>query len=424
MKQSSVTLAVFLCVIAGPLSAADKKPAEGPLDPFQGPAKFDIQPVFESGRLPNVVVTVKGTVIVSHGASDGKKTEWWDKGVQVRRSQDGGKTWGPAITVANPGWSAGGTIVDETNGDILVFVEQFTWPKPPTEQAIYRSSDDGKTWKKELPAIKPDAKGNAPSLHMADHGITLRRGKHKGRLIRPARYFGPGGDLRQNYRISYNTAIYSDDHGKTWRTSSPFPEKGTGEGCVAEFSDGRIYYDSRRHWDPRNCKYDKTMRWHAWSQDGGATWKDAAISKILPDGARGSRGWGSGCMAGLVRLPVKGRDIILYSNCDSKTRHRQHVTVWASFDGAKTWPIKRRVFNGPSAYSSLNAGRPGTPSQGWIYIQMEAGKKHRYQGGQSARFNLTWVLGGEKTGDGKLPKWLAADADPRSKAKNSRADGS
>ena len=30
---------------------------------------------------------------------------------------------------------------------------------------------------------------------------------------------------------------------------------------------------------------------------------------------------------------------------------------------------------GPFAYSSLSAGRPGTPSQGWIYLLFEGGPK-------------------------------------------------
>ena len=379
---------------------------DGPLKAFQGEARFDTQALFEAGRLPNVIVTTKGTVIVVHGAYDGKKKEWWDKGVQVRRSEDGGRTWGPAITVANPGWNGGGAVVDEANGDVLVFVEQFTWPHPPTAQTLHRSKDDGKTWTTETPVIKPDAKGRGASLQMADHGIQLKRGKHKGRLVRPARYYGPGGDLGKNFPVMFNYALYSDDGGKTWVASTPFPAMGTGEGAIAELSDGRLYYDSRRHWDPKGSAYDKSMRWHAWSDDGGATWKDPEVSKVLPDGARGATKPGSGCLAGLIRLPVEGRDILLYSNCDSDGPDRKHVTVWASFDGAKTWPIKRRVFEGPSAYSSLNVGRAGTQSEGWIYIQMEAGEKHRYQGGQIARFNLSWLLAGQKTGDGELPKWV------------------
>jgi len=164
-------------------------------------------------------------------------------------------------------------------------------------------------------------------MHMAEHGITLRYGKHKGRLLRPARYYGVA-DRQDIYHLTYNTAIYSDDGGKTWQTSERIPELGTGEGTVAELSDGRIYYNSRRHWDPKDAKYDRCMRWEAWSYDGGETWKDSTISKILPDGARASIGNGSGCMAGLVRLPVKGRDILLYSNCDSKTENRTDVSVW------------------------------------------------------------------------------------------------
>ena len=72
--------------------------------------------------------------------------------------------------------------------------------------------------------------------------------------------------------------------------------------------------------------------------------------------------------------------------------------VWASFDGGKTWPVKRLVEKGSFAYSSLSAGRSGTPSEGWIYLQFEGG------GAQIARFNLTWLLEGESTGDGNVPK--------------------
>ena len=102
------------------------------------------------------------------------------------------------------------------------------------------------------------------------------------------------------------------------------------------------------------------MRWEAWSDDGGETWTDLTVSTILPDGPLDPAG---GCLGGLVRLPVCGRDVLLYSNCDSPSG-RKDMAVWASFDGGKTWPIKRRVFDGPCAYSSLNAGRPARQAKG------------------------------------------------------------
>ena len=300
---------------------------EDTIDLLLGESWFEMQQLFTGGgRMPNVVVATDGMVLATWGATEAIGNRWWDKGLQVRRSEDGGKTWGDPITIANPGWQGGGLTVDETTGDVLAFVEAH---HPPASLTVYRSTDHGKTWQPQETVVHPDRNGNVPSMHMA------------------------------------------------------------------ELSDGRIYYNSRRHWDPDGLKL---MRWEAWSDDGGETWADLTVSTVLPDGPREPAG---GCLGGLVRLPVRGRDVLLYSNCDSPSG-RKDMAVWASFDGGKTWPIKRRVFDGPCAYSSLNAGRPGTSSEGWLYLLFEGGQSHKYEGGYLARFNLSWLLEGEKTGDGEL----------------------
>jgi len=364
---------------------------EGPIEPFLGEAKLELQELFsggnrKGGRLPNVVVATNGTVIVCYGATGGAD-DWWKKGVQVRRSEDGGTTWSEPITIANPGWHAGGLTVDETTGDVLACVDDKYVGLDPdgTKSTIYRSTNHGKTWHPQKnTVIHKDINGNIPDMCFAGRGITLRHSAYAGRLLKPARDYA-GGDTGDYHAQMYNTAVYSDDGGLTWFASEPFPAMGTGEGTVAELSDGRIFYNSRRHWDPPNSNYDPTRRWTAWSDDGGATWKDLAIS-VLPDGP-GS----GGTHGGTIRLPISGRDILIYSNCDSNTE-RQNVSVWASFDGTKTWPIKRSIFTGLSAYSSLAAGRPGTPSEGWIYCFLEAGDIHRYAGARVARFNLNWLV--------------------------------
>jgi sialidase-1 len=368
-----------LSLFTASLAIAEERLVEAKLEPFLGPARMEMQQVFTKERFPNVVVTVKGTVLAT----------WGQSGVIARRSEDGGKTWGEVITIAKPGFQGGGTTVDETTGDILAFVEER---HPPAPINVYRSSDDGKTWKLEKVKINPDSAGNMPSMHMNEHGITLRHGRHQGRLIRPARFYAGKND-RSKWPEHYTNAIYSDDGGKTWQTSEPFPEKGTGEATLAELADGRIYYNSRVHWDKRP---NNTRRRSAWSDDGGQTWKDWKIVEALPDGHQ-HRSYG--CMGGLVRLPVDQRDILIFSNIDTARPTRERGTVWASLDGGKTWPVKRLVFEGPSAYSSLTAGRPGTPSEGWIYLHFEGGPKG---GSHVARFNLTWLLEGEATGNGCL----------------------
>ncbi|NND99728.1 MAG: exo-alpha-sialidase [Pirellulaceae bacterium] len=380
-------------LLLGSTACFADKPTEGDLYPFVGEPRMEMQEVFAAERFPNVVVTRQGTVLVT----------WGNQHIRARRSEDGGATWGPVITIANPGFHGGGTTVDETTGDILAFVEAH---HPPAEMTMYRSRDDGRTWIGEPLAITPDSRGNLPSMHMNEHGITLRHGKHKGRLLRPSRWYAGKND-RSLWPEHYTNAIYSDDGGKSWQTSEPFPENGTGEAAVAELADGRIYYNSRVHWQERP---KNTRRREAFSKDGGQTWQDFRVIDVLPDGHQ-HRSYG--CMGGLVRLPVAGKDILIFSNIDTPNATRERATVWASFDGGVTWPVKRLVYDGRSAYSSLSAGRPATPSEGWIYLHFEGGPQQqdaasadsaKSSGGSNvARFNLSWLLAGESTGDGKIP---------------------
>jgi sialidase-1 len=73
---------------------------------------------------------------------------------------------------------------------------------------------------------------------------------------------------------------------------------------------------------------------------------------------------------------------------------REKVTVWASLDGGRTWPLKRLVYDGPSAYSNLGVGRSGTPSEGKIYLVFEGGPKGCHAAVQIVSFNLGWLLNG------------------------------
>ena len=89
------------------------RPQEGSLEPFLGEPQFEMQQVFLKERHPNVAVARDGTVLVTLGNTS----------LLVRRSEDGGKTWGAPITIAKPGFQGGGLTVDETSGDVLAFAE-------------------------------------------------------------------------------------------------------------------------------------------------------------------------------------------------------------------------------------------------------------------------------------------------------------
>lgn len=379
--KHSILISTWLLLVSLLISCKSKNN-----NPFwtQGYEFIEIQEVYSNERFPNVVVGTDGAVI----------TTWGSKNFRVRRSEDGGMSWQPEITVANPGFQGGGTIVDETTGNILVFVEES---HPIAPLTVYRSKDNGKTWTPEEVTIKPNSLGHIPSMHMNEHGMTLKQGAYAGRLIRPTRYYGDSPEV-PFWEQHYTNAMYSDDGGKTWQTSEPFPFYGTGEAAIEELSDGTLYYNSRRH--KTTDGFNPRWRYTAYSHDGGYTWTNGSKSEVLPDGNQHSD---YGLMGGLVRLPVEGHDILIFSNIDVpqledeedlnfdvRWTERVNGNVWASFDGGKTWPVKRQVDEGNFAYSSLAAGKTGTPSEGWIYLLYESDN-----GGKMARFNLTWLTNGK-----------------------------
>lgn len=361
-------------------------PTEGALAPFLAPRELERHEIFEGGRFPNVVVAADGTVIGT----------WGRERYRTRRSPDGGGTWEEEIVVADPGFHGGGALVDDLSGDVLVFVEAH---HPPTDdRRLYRSSDSGKTWTREedfhIHALHRRKDGVIPSLHMDEKGITLRHGPSPGRLLRTTSNY-MGGNVSGGPADAFVNAIFSDDGGKTWDTSTPFPAFGTNEAAVVELSNGRLLLMARRHLATDGL--DHSRKHLAWSDDGGQTWRDLRVSPVLPDGNTNSR---YGLMHGLVRLPVADRDILVFSNVESDTG-REQGTLWVSFDGGETWPLKRLIEPGGFAYSSLAAGWPGTPAEGWIYLLYEHGPK-----GILARFTLDWLLQGEATGDGEVPGWI------------------
>ncbi len=358
------------------------------LELAQTSPSFEVQQLFESERFPNIVTTTDGTLLAAWGSSQ----------IVSRRSTDGGRSWQAQVFVAEEGFHGGGLTVDDVTGHVLAFVEM---QHPPAPLKLYRSHDQGQTWQEDLIHIHPDTLGAIPSMHMNEHGLTMTRGNFAGRLIRATRVYAGGND-RAYWTNHYTNAMYSDNRGNTWHSSHPFPVKGTGEAAIVELQDGTLYYNSRRHMSTDGNT--PRRRYSARSRDGGHTWIEVALIEVLPDGPQ-DRDYG--LMAGLVRLPIEGRDVLLYSNVDvpegytgeipdwSRQNMRFRGTIWISFDGGQTWPLKKLVEPGPFAYSSLTAGRPGTPSEGWIYLLYE-----NERGGKVARFNLAWLLAdAEETGD-------------------------
>jgi sialidase-1 len=340
-------------------------------------------------RIPSICISNAGVVLCFANrrvdtVADGAK----EVHLVTRRSTDGGWNWEPIKDLfAKKGWDAamGTATMDSSTGTAMVSYSR----NPRVDYADARatnssvesgdfmaiSRDGGKTWTHEKMIIHPDDGGYRGHSHGSSPGVALYSGPYHGRLLASARFqHKPGEELHTLQNHHYNCTLYSDDHGKTWQTGGPV-QVGTGEGCLAELSDGTIYYNSRAY-------FLDGKRRIAWSYDGGETFEDFAVDNTLIEPT------GGGCNAGMAGFPKElsaDNDLILFSNPASDERKK--LTVHLSRDGGRTWPVSKVIYEGPAAYSSMAVSENGT-----IFVLYENGEKHPYEKISIAWFNLKWLI--------------------------------
>jgi sialidase-1 len=394
LSPSLPLIALGLLALAGPVRANG-------LADFLGAESFALQKLWDGPGGTSVVVARDGSVLAFEGT----------RGNRVLRSTDGGASWSTPITIGSDALD-GNVLVDEVSGNVL-YVN-------PAAGALWRSTNHGQSWQKETITIAPDGLGSRGlDVRHMQPGLTLGKvpgppygSDQRGRLIMPARILGPENSDAPDWRIYHSaTALFSDDGGASWATSIPFPIMGAADGAIAELTYDGLVFSARE-------QITRGNRYLGRSPDNGLHWVAADRNADIPDGPRGSS---SGLMGGLIRLPVAGYDILLYSNVDTDAGSRpaefagdstdgcERMTVWASFDGGRTWPVKRLVYDGPAGISNLAAGRAGTAGAGKIFLLFEGGPDSRNSAVQLATFNLSWLLDGRDIDDYLVP---LVDPDP------------
>ncbi len=376
-------------------------------------------------RIPSIVVTNDGTVAAF---CNDRKDSVIDHAKEValvcaRKLPDG--TWTEVETLSGvPGWSCmiGSAVYDAetdtlmcTSGRNPVARNEFgkytaeelaAMEKEAEERAaalgirrgafLVESTDSGKTWTERpfivegRPFIRP-ADGAEVSLggscHGSSHGIQLRHGVHAGRLLCPSRVSVGHYDTWDGLRVcSYNNAVYSDDHGKTWKASAPV-QVATGEGTLIERDDGTILYNSRAY-------HTDQKRYLATSTDGGETYGDFRTDDFLIEEKA------IGCNASFLRvereelpedaqalLPEGTNSVTVFVN--PRSEKRDTMTACVSFDSGETWAKTKLIWETACAYSSLAY----SPVDGHFYLLYERGEKDPYEHGIAVReFDLAWLL--------------------------------
>jgi len=326
---------------------------------------------YHSYRLPVIVVSPRGTVLVF---CDGRKFGAGDLGKidpVLKRSLDGAKSWGDLhVLETDPGKRTkignASAVIDRETGHVQLI---FCWNL--TRAFSIASIDDGATFETSREITDAFREFPYPWKYFATghvHGIQLRN----GRLVIPVwvnnvpRTEEPKGGPQ-------NGVIYSDDHGKTFHAGglvASFHQ--LNEASVFEASDGTLVLNSRAA--------GLGSRVVARSRDGGMTWAEPQADENLPCPT---------CQASTLTLPsLDGKSRILFSNPATRSS-RTRMTVRLSYDDGRSWPVSKQITAGPAGYSDMAVGPDGT-----VYLAYETGNKRYAERISVARFNLEWLTDG------------------------------
>ena len=333
--------------------------------------------VFEKGlsgystfRIPAIVRTKDNTLLAFAEARRNNESDSGDIDLVVRRSEDGGKTWGDIIVVWEDAENTCGNpapVVEQNSGRVILLM---TWNKgSDKERAIMRrisedtrrvfichSDNDGVSWstpKQITSSVKPEEwawYATGPC-----HAIQLQHKSNRNRIVVPCVH-----SLYDGKRTYYNAhLIYSDDGGKSWKIGATLP--GGNESTVVERADGSLMHNSR--WQRGPAKY---ARHYAISNDGGVTCGEVIRDKSLIEPV---------CQGSIIGYSVKGKatNKLLFSN-PASTKQRNMLTLRQSKDGGASWSKGLVIEESPSAYSDLVI----LPRKR-VGVLFECGKKSPYE---------------------------------------------
>lgn len=304
--------------------------------------------------------------------------------IMSRRSTDNGKNWSEPVVVAQGGngktYGDPAVVLDKKTGNLIcMFVgDQGLWNATPyNRQGIYvsKSTDNGVSWSEPV-AITDQVYANHSGWYAgfagSGHGLCLKDGRLM--FVLAIRATSATGVPLHNY------AIYSDDGGDNWTLSTNAATTVGDEAKVVELEDGDILMSIRNP--------SKGNRIFCKSTDRGQTWGKAYFETELKDPA---------CNGDIIRYSYstdegsEGKSRLLHSLPESTTT-RENVTIYLSEDDGETWPIKKRLVDGYSAYSSLTVLSDGT-----IGALVEEGKWDSNLPGEDGfqlvfyRFTMDWL---------------------------------
>lgn len=315
------------------------------------------------------------------------KSMWSISRIAMRRSTDGGKSWGGpqilqqgtkeySLLSHNIRLTAAGTLLHNFVRYSGYDYETGTPEKSLSEVFIQRSNDEGKTWSKAE---------KMPTGERYQGDVLSMEQLRDGRLIYPFCFLT---NVKSQFAVS---VMYSDDDGKNWKRSASVLrtggggfESGASEPTVVELPDGKLWMLIRAQ---------TGFLWESFSTDRGVTWSHA-VESILPS---------SNAPATALRLR-SGEIAVAWNNHTHSNYARQCLLLGLTKDGKTFQGLRELDFtdftDDPDAsvphvtYSYLTETKDGD-----LAVSFNKGNWSRHNRPTFARVSRAWILSKDVTAD-------------------------
>ncbi len=307
--------------------------------------------VFQAGesgyhtfRIPAIIKHASGALLAFCEGRMANSSDFGDIDIVMKRSEDGGITWGPLQVLVDRAESQAGNpapVFDQLdsrypNGRVLLFYNTGNQPENIIRKGIgirevwyISSTDGGMNWETPVnitaqvhhpAALEPSGADWRSYANTPGHALQIMQGPYRGRIVVAANY--SAGDPLPGFKDYRAHAFYTNDHAQSFMLSQSLSFEGSNESMAAELANGGVLLNSR------NQSGDVRARIISRSSNGSVSWDTTYFERSLIDPVN---------QGALITLGFKkGKAIIVTSHTQDSLR-RNNLMLHISRDDGFNW---------------------------------------------------------------------------------------
>ena len=262
--------------------------------------------VFQAGelgyhtfRIPAIIKHSAGALLAFCEGRKANSSDFGDIDIVMKRSGDGGTTWGPLQVVVDRAESQAGNpapVLDQLDtrypkGRVLLFYNTGNQPENTIRKGIgmrevwyIASADGGMSWETPVnitaqvhhpAALEPSGADWRSYANTPGHALQIMQGPFRGRILVAANH-SAGAPLPHFKDYQAHTFI-TNDHAQSFSFGSNISFVGSNESMATELANGGVLLNSR------NQSGDVRARIISRSNNGGVSWDTTYYERSLID---------------------------------------------------------------------------------------------------------------------------------------------